>query len=419
MGSIVGLRCVRCGELFPPADMFEGCSVCAPETRVNIVPVYDEQEVSRTLSPESLSRRPASMWRYYELLPVDSEHCVSLGEGMTPLVACPKLGIHLGIPNLYIKDESQNPTGSFKDRLASAAISVGRRNGAQTVVCSSTGNLGLATAAYAARAGLDCVVLTTTASPPMMQMLMRSYGAMIVATLEKKQRWMLMKACVDELGWFPVSNYCQPLVGSNPYGVDGYKTIGLEICEQLNWNAPDVIASPSAFGEGLWGAWQGCVVARKLGFTQSLPRMVAAEVFGPLTNALQRELTDVEEVPSGVTVAYSVGSGVATYQALHALRESHGTAGRADDDALLDMQRLLAKTEGILAETASVLPLVLLAKLRDSEWIREDEVVVAVLTSAGIKDPVLIEDLDNEVPRVEPDLRKFKEALKEIYAFTC
>jgi threonine synthase len=380
--------------------------------------MYDEEGLSHKLNLETLSRQPATMWRYEPVLPPGKQNIVSLGEGMTPLVACDRLGEQIGIPNLYVKDESQNPTASWKDRLASVAASMARERNAPGIICSSTGNLGLACAAYSAHAGLPCIVLTPTNSPPSMRFLMRVYGAMAVATPEKQDRWTVMQTCVEQLDWYPVSNYLQPFVGSNPYGVDGNKTLGLEICEQLGWQAPDVIATPTAYGEGLWGAWLGSVIAHKLGLSDSLPRMVAAEVFGPLVNALKHDLSYVEQIASSETVAYSVGTGIATYQALHALRQSGGTARTASDQSILDMQRLLAETEGILGETSSMLPLVVLRQLREEGWLEEGDIVVAIITSSGMKDPGLMNSFGDDVPVIKPDLQELSSALNDTYGFS-
>jgi threonine synthase len=418
MEKVVGLQCVRCGETYPAGDLFAGCPRCVPDARVNLVPVYDEERLSDELNPETLSRQPATMWRYEPVLPPGKQNVVSLGEGMTPLIACDRLGERIGIPNLYVKDESQNPTASWKDRLVSVAVSMARKRNAPGLICSSTGNVGLACAAYSAHAGLPCIVLTPTNSPPAMRFLMRMYGAMVVATPEKQDRWTVMQACVEQFDWYPVSNYLQPFVGSNPYGVDGNKTLGLEICEQLGWQAPDVIAAPTAYGEGLWGAWLGSVVAYRLGLTESLPRMVAAEVFGPLGNALKHDLPYVEEITSGETVAYSVGTGIASYQALHALRQSRGTARNGSDQAILDMQHLLAETEGILGEAASMLPLVVLRQLREEDWLEEYDIVVAIITSSGVKDPALTNSFGDDVPVIQPDLDGLSKALHTTYGFS-
>jgi threonine synthase len=415
IADVQGFYCLRCQRTYTEKNLFEGCPACAPDVPVNLVPVYDLEKARQTLRLSILSGRSSDMWRYQELLPVDSDQCVSLGEGMTKLLPSERLGRIIGIPKLYFKAEMLNPTGSFKDRLASAAISKAKQVGAKVIICSSTGNMGVATAAYAAKAGLDCVVLTTATSPSLMRSLMKAHGAMVLATREMRQRWTLMRTCVESLGWYPISNYCQPFVGSNPFGVDGYKTIGLEICEQLKWRTPDVIAVPSGFGEGLWGTWWGCWEAKHIGLIQSMPRMVAAEVFGPLSNALRCQAEKVEDVPVGNSVAYSVGTSIAAYQALFALRQSRGLAGVVSDAELLEMQWLLSRTEGILAETASVLPLALLKRLRFEGCISEDDLVVAVLTSAGSKDPSLLSSFNPDVPIVEPNLRELRKSLSETY----
>lgn len=165
MSFLLGLACLRCGTEYPVARMFDGCPRCTGERAANLTTRYDYERLAASVSREDLTGRPHTMWRYREFLPVDPENIVSLHEGWTPLIHWRRLGAQLGLPRLYVKDESRNATWSFKDRMASAAISMGVALGAGVIVTSSSGNGGAATAAYAARAGLPCVIFTTTPFP--------------------------------------------------------------------------------------------------------------------------------------------------------------------------------------------------------------------------------------------------------------
>jgi threonine synthase len=357
------------------------------------------------------------MWRYKEFLPPDEDHIVTLGEGMTPLVKCTNLGKKIGLSNLYVKDESRNPTWSFKDRLASSSISMAVQFGAGVVTASSSGNHGAATAAYAARAGLDSVIFTIQAFPMTMRTLMQAYGAKVVAAPTPRDRWKLQQACEDEFGWYSNHDVVYPTVGYDPYGQDGYKTIAYEICEQLGWRAPDKMVVPVGAGGSFFGSWRGFSEFRDLGFVDTTPQMIAAEVFGPLKHALAKGLDHVEPVRGGSTVAFSVGMDFSTYQSLKVLLDSGGIAETASDEEITQMQLQLASIEGIYAEAAGVLPLAVIRKLREMGKIDEDETVVALVTSGGLKDPATTQEYLPDIPLVEPNLDALRKGLAEAYGY--
>jgi threonine synthase len=377
-----------------------------------------EYDLSR-LKGFDLSRlpsRPASMWRYAELLPADPAFAVSLGEGMTPLIEVPRLARRLGVPRLFVKDETRNPTWSFKDRLASSAVSAAKQMGARAVVGSSSGNAGSATAAFAARAGIPCVMFTTQQFPLAMRVQMSVYGTKMIATPTIYDRWRLVDACVDEWGWFPVTVFVYPLVGSNPYGIEGYKTVAFELVEQLG-GVPSHVVMPVGAGDAFFGAWKGFKEFRELGIVDRLPNMIAAEVFRPLENALAKGLDDVEETESGPTPAISVGLNTSTYQALTVLRESGGVAKSPTAEAMLAMQRQLAEDEGIYAEVSSVISLCVAGELAAEGRFAGDDVVVAFLTSSGLKDPETTARELPAIPLIEPSLDALTHTLTEHYHF--
>lgn len=417
MGRPIGLRCIRCGAVYRERQVFKGCATCLAQGHpANVVVEYDLDMARHTLDPRRMEGRSLSMWRYHELLPVGLDQAITLGEGMTPLVQLPTLGRQLGLRELFVKNETQNPTWSFKDRLASAAVSAAKALGMRVITGSSSGNAGAATAAYSARAGLPCVMFTTQQFPLAMKVQMAIYGTKLVAVPTIQDRWRMVEACVDQLGWFPVTVFVYPLVGSSPYGIDGYKTMAFEIVEQLG-RVPDSVVYPVGAGDAFSGGWQGFRQWRELGFSDRVPRMVAAEVFGPLQHALEEDLDHVEEVPWGPTVGISVGLNTSALQGLQVLRESGGVAARASDDEMLSMQRDLAASEGIYAEASSALSLAVLKRLVDEGKVDPDGTIVAVLTSSGLKDPETTQQHLPDIQVAEPTMDGLARFLREVYQF--
>jgi threonine synthase len=417
MTYLTGLRCIRCGKTFPLEVMLKGC----PEHRdkpSNLTPTYDYEAIHKAFDPGKLVDRPLTMWRYREYLPANPEDIVTMGEGMTPLVPAPKLGREIGVPNLYIKNETVNPSWSFKDRMAASAVSVAPQFGKTCITASSSGNAGSSTASFAARAGMDCVLFTTAAFTLAMRTQMAAYGTKLISMPTSQDRWKMVEALVDNFGWFTTAGFCWPAIGSNPYGVDGYKTIGFEICEQLGWRAPDAFVVPVGGADAFWGSWKGFTEFHAAGYVDSLPRMIAAETFGPIEYSLDNNLDYVALVESGPTVAISVGTPYSTYQGLRAVLESNGDAEAAEsNEAIMEMQLKLAALEGLYAEASSVQTLAVIRQMRRAGKIDEDEVVVALLTSTGLKHPEITKEYLPEIPHVEPNLDAVLKALKDTYNY--
>ncbi len=417
MSFVTGLKCLRCGKEYPTGKMFRGCPECAGVKRSNLTLTYDYAAIRKAFSRDLLSKRPPTMWRYQEFLPAKQENIVTLGEGMTPLVHCKSLGAQLGLSELYVKNEAMNPTWSYKDRLASSAVSMATEFGARVVTVASSGNHGAATAAYAARAGLDSVIFTVQEFPMTMRTLMQAHGAKVIAAPRPRDRWKLIEATVDAYDWYPMGNFVDPPIGSNPYGVDGYKTIAFEICEQRGWKAPDKVVMPVGHGDGFYGTWKGFEEFYQLGLIGKRPQMIAAEVFGSLKAALAQGLDYVPAVPSGPTVSFSVGVDQSTYQTLKTLLDSGGTAEVASDGEVMDMQLSLGACEGIYGEAASVLTLAVVQKLVQTGRIGADESVVAVVTSSGLKDPGSTQQYLPKIPVVQPNLEALKAGLAAAYGY--
>ncbi|MBI2762047.1 MAG: pyridoxal-phosphate dependent enzyme [Chloroflexi bacterium] len=405
----VGLRCVRCDAAYPLAPMYEGCPACAtPEFRSGLTPDYDYAALRAALGDGPLAEtgRPG-IWRYRRLLPVtDAAHEVSLGEGGTALVSLPRLAEELGAAGLWVKDESRNPTWSFKDR--NAAVSVGKALdfGARTVAASSSGNHGVAVAAYAARAGLGCVVLTYPGIPAGARALIGAFGARLVVTT-REGRWTGLREGVAARGWFPVTTFTD-IPTNGAYGHEGYKTIAYELVEQLGGAAPDIVVVPTSYGEGLYGVWKGFDELRRLGMIAETPRMLACEpTGGPLAVAFGRgEGGPIARVPERSTVARGIGGTVNSYIAVAALAASDGLVAQATDEEIVCAQRDLA-AEGVLAEPASAAALAGLRAIARRGELPPGRRIVLVSTSGGLKNLEALLALHHEPAplTVPPDAR--------------
>ncbi|MBB5787320.1 threonine synthase [Jiangella mangrovi] len=397
------LACLRCAATYPDPSLElvgRGCPSCeAGGVPANVLPVYDLS--GRNAVP--VADGEPGLFRYRALLPLAADtRAVSLAEGATPVVALPAVAAELGVGTVVVKDETRNPTWSYKDRLAAVAVTKAVELGINTVVVASTGNHGAAIAAYAARAGLRCVVLTVASVPSTMKTLMQVYGASVVALPEPRQRWSLMRELVRTFGWLAMSGHADPPVGSNPYGVDGYKTIAYELVEQLP-SPPDVVVVPTAYADGLAGIARGFADLVALGLIERAPRMVAAEPFGPHAAALASGSELAGPVPYEPSVAFSTASPVGTFQGLSALRSTGGSAVAVPDDGVtLRAQRDLAASAGLYQEAASATAWPALATLAAQGSLGRDASVVVIGTSTGLKDVGATAATLPEVPVIEP-----------------
>lgn len=383
--AIVALVCIRCGASYPSTMKIDsrGCPACHETAPANLKPAYASPADPRSIAAHA----PRSLWRYAHTLPCSAEDAVSLGEGQTPLNEAPRIGRSLGVQNLFIKDEGRNPTWSHKDRFSTVAVSVARAQGAKVVATASSGNAGASLAAYAARAGLRCVVTTFGGSANAMLAQIRKYGATVLPLANKMDRWTLLAEAATRYGWFIASPYRAPVVGSHALGIEGYKTIAYEVVEQSGGVAPDWCVLPVCYGDALSGVWAGFQELFAQGAIPRLPRMVAAEVHGSLARALAAGSDRLEERSLAFeSHAVSIGAPRSAYQALKALRESSGRAVPVNNDGLVEMQERLARDEGIFAELASVTPLLAIARLRGEGVIAAKDRVVAVATASGLKD---------------------------------
>jgi len=338
--------------------------------------------------PKPPSRRPYGngLWRFADLFPdIDSDKRTTLGEGGTPLVESNIIGEKLGLKHLYFKNEFMNPTWSFKDRYVAVTISIARHLGYTKTVVASTGNLGVSAAAYSAAAGMDCLFIAPAEAPPPVLAQAHLHGATIVTTTWEGRHRFLAHVARNH-NRFPVGLF-MPMPIHNPFGIEGYKTIAYEIVEALG-TAPAAVLFPSARGNGLYGAWKGFKEAKEWGWIDDLPAMVSCQPVGAnsLEASLELGVSDPVELPPVRSVATSTTETVSDGRALSAIRESKGTALSASDEEILRAMGDLGR-EGLCVEAASALPVAGLPKLIESGFLKADDVVVCVLTAAGIKWP--------------------------------
>jgi threonine synthase len=376
--ALTHLECSRCRKIHPHDRLKNVCECGKP-----LLARYDLKKAARSLTPEALAGRPLSMWRYAEILPASDP--VTLGEGMTPLVHARRLGARLGLAQLWIKDEGLNPTGSFKARGLAAAVSRARELGAGTVAIPTAGNAGGALAAYAAAAGLGCVVVMPADAPAANQIECRAFGA-DVRTLDG-----LLSDCgryvaehAREQGWFDVSTLREP------YRVEGKKTMALELFEQLGGRLPKVIVYPAGGGVGLIGMWKAMEEMEALGWIgPERPRMVAVQAAGcaPIVEAFEKggesceAWEDARTIASGLRVPKPLGD----FLILEAIRASEGTAVAATDDEMLAAGREMARLEGIFAAPEGAATLAAAEKLARAKWLAPEEAVVLFNTGSGYK----------------------------------
>jgi threonine synthase len=300
---------VRCGAHYPIDHYDRACAACAAQNIAANLTVYYDMAPGRNLTRGAVSAWPRSLWRWDAFLPAAAADAVTLGEGDTPLVAVPGLGLG----DVWIKDESRNPTWSFKDRLASSAVTMAKVVGARLIASSSSGNAGASAAAYAAKAGLPCIVFTFKGAAGPLLTQMRAYGAMVLVVENKDDRWRLQSAGVKQLGWYSTSPFFGPVVGSNPYGMEGYKTIAYEIAEAFDWEPPDWCVLPVCYGDALHGMWKGFEELKAIGWIARVPRFVAAEVSGSLVAALSAgDAAPMPRPRNTTTVATSIGANQGT-----------------------------------------------------------------------------------------------------------
>jgi threonine synthase len=388
------LECARCGASHDASRVQGLCSCGSP-----LLARYDLGQAAAQVDRADIARRPADLWRYHELLPVSAAaRVVSLGEGMTPLLAMPRLGRALGVPGLLMKDEGLIPTGTFKARGASVGVSRAAELGVAGLAMATNGNAGAAWAAYAARAGLPSLIVMAADAPAINRAECRAAGAELrVPGGGIAEAGRLVAAEVPARpGYQDVSTL------KEPYRIEGKKTMGFEIAEQLGWRLPDVIVYPTGGGVGIIGIYKALRELRELGWIgQRLPRLVAVQATGcaPIVRAFASGATESEPWPDPRTVAFgiTVPKALGDFLVLDALYTTGGTAVAVADEALLTDQRTVAQLEGTLICPEGAACVTAVRELRGSGWLSGEEEVVLLNTGTGLKYPHIMPH-DTPVP---------------------
>ena len=380
--TMTHLECGRCGTTYAANQLMNLCPACGKPLLVR----YDLQKAAETMTKATLKTRAASLWRYEEVLPVQRRDAmIALGEGWTPLHWAARLGEQIGCRNTLIKDESLNPTGSFKARGLCMAVSRAYELGAQELAIPSAGNAAGAMSAYAAAVGLPAHVFMPKDVPPMFQVECKELGASVTLVDGLiNDCGVKVREGAAKYGWFDVSTL------KEPYRIEGKKTMGYELAEQLDWTLPDVIIYPTGGGTGLVGMWKAFDEMEQMGLIGSKrPRMVTVQSTGcaPMVRAFQQEDEFAELWQGAKTIAdgLRVPVAVGDFLILQALRASHGTAIAVTDEEMLTHARTMGKLTGIFPAPEGSACLAAQIRLLEMGWIKPDETVVLFNTGTGLK----------------------------------
>ena len=410
MPDISVLRCRECAREYEPVDLHV-CEFCFGPLEV----IYDYERVALRMSHASVAAGPRSLWRFRDLLPVDTETPVDLGAGCTPLVRADRLATHLGLRDLWIKNDTVNPTGSFKDRVVSVALTKARQLGYEVAACASTGNLASAVAAHAAWAGMDSVVLIPKDLETAKVQMAAVYGGKVIAvdgTYDDVNR-----LCAELAGEF--ASWAFVNVNLRAYYAEGSKTLAFEIAEQLDWEVPDHVVVPVASGSQLTKVKKGFDELQLVGLVNGADRVrvSGAQALGcsPVATAHRTGADEILPVrPDTIAKSLAIGNPADGYYALQAISTSGGGCAAVDDNAILDAIRLLARTEGIFAETAGGVTIASLIQLVEEGIITRDERVVAIVTGHGLKTVEAFSGTLGATPAISPTVDAFCETLDRL-----
>ncbi|MFQ5887429.1 MAG: threonine synthase [Candidatus Hydrothermarchaeales archaeon] len=399
------LRCFKCGDEFSPEEIIYTCKSCGGLLEV----ILDLDKIEVTI--KELDSRKIGVWRYREFMPVGRDaRVITMKEGGTPLYKAENLESDLGIKELYVKNEGANPTGSFKDRGMTIGVTKALEFKVSAVGCASTGNTSAALSVYAGKAGLKCIVLLPTgkiAKGKLAQAIL--HGAQIIGIRGNfdKALELIIEAC-DIFNIYLLNSI-------NPWRLEGQKTEGYEIVDQLRWKVPDVIVVPVGNCGNISAIWKGLNEFYNCGFIDRLPRMmgIQAEGAAPVVNAFEGGLEEAIPIenPETVASAIRIGAPVNAPKALKAIRDSGGCAEKVSDKEIITAQATLARREGIGVEPASAASIAGLTKLLDRGIIEKDESVVCVTTGHALKDPEIIFTEYEKPLEIEPDIERLKKLI--------
>jgi threonine synthase len=404
---VEGLRCRECARPYP-AEALHVCEFCFGPLEVT----YDYDAITAAVSHERIAAGPHSLWRYADLLPADASAPIDMGAGMTPLVRADRLAAELGLGELWIKNDTLNPTGSFKDRVVSVALTKARELGFKVAACASTGNLANSVAAHAARAGMESYVFIPHDLEQGKVVTSAVYGGNLIAV---------------EGNYDDVNRLCAELTSEHPtwafvnvnvrtYYAEGSKTLAFEVAEQLGWQAPDHVVVPIASGSQLVKIAKGFRELVRVGLLEDAEvRISGAQAQGcsPVATAFAEGTDHIRpQKPSTIAKSLAIGNPADGWYALDEVRRSGGAIGAVTDDEIVEGIRLLARTEGIFAETAGGVTIATLAKLAASGAVRKDERVVAYVTGLGLKTIEAVAPHVGPTATIAPTLEAFNEAVE-------
>ena len=405
---VEGLRCRECGHAFP-AEALHVCDWCFGPLEV----VYDYDAIRAATTRQSIAEGPLSIWRYADLLPAVNDGAVDLGAGFTPLVRADRLAAELGLGELWLKNDTLNPTGSFKDRVVSVALARARAMGFKVAACASTGNLANSVAAHAARAGMRHFVFIPADLEAGKVVTTGVFGPNLIA--------------VDG-GYDDVNRLCAELASEHPtwafvnvnlrtYYAEGSKTLAFETVEQLGWQAPDHVVVPVASGSQLTKIAKGFDELWKVGLLDEEPhvRVSGAQAAGcsPVATAFAEHNDYIRPVkPSTIAKSLAIGNPADGFYALQTVRSSGGRLAAVTDEEIAEHMLLLARTEGIFAETAGGVTIATLARLAAEGVVRPDERVVAYVTGHGLKTLEAVVDRVGPTATIAPTMASFADAVE-------
>lgn len=384
MSHVTHLECARCGARGEQRSLAQLCPSCGGPYLVR----YDLEQVRVSMSREALRDRAPDLWRYHELLPAeDPRRAVTLGEGMTPLLPLPRLGDRIGVERLFTKDEGLLPTGTFKARGAAVGVTRARELGVTTIALPTAGNAGAAWAAYGARAGIEVVVVMPESTPEVIQRETAAYGARaLLVEGSIADAGAIVKRLCAERGWYDASTL------KEPYRIEGKKTMGFELAEQLGWRVPDVIVYPTGGGVGLVGMWKAFEELRTIGWLSrddDHPHFVAVQASGcaPIVKAFSegRDESDPWPDPATIAAGLRVPKALGDFLVLRILRESDGIAIDVRDERIEAMMEMAGRDEGLLTCPEGAAAFEGARVLRERGWIGSDDEVVVFNTGSGLK----------------------------------
>jgi threonine synthase len=405
MASGTALRCRECGREYPIAPIYT-CEWCFGPLEAT----YDYDAIRASISRESIAAGPPSIWRYAPLLPVEAPAGNALAAGWTPLIRAERLGAELGLEELWIKDDTRNPTNSFKDRVVAVALGKALEFGFKTAACASTGNLANAVAAAAARTGLASFVFIPSDLEAGKILTTAVYGGNVVAIDGNYDD-------VNRLGAELAAEYPWAFVNVNvrPFYAEGSKTLAYETAEQLGWQTPDHVVVPIASGSLLTKIHKGFEELHTVGLLDEAPkvRVSGAQANGcsPVATAFADGVDDVHPVrPNTIAKSLAIGNPADGYYALDVIRKTNGACASVTDNEIIEGIRLLARTEGVFGETAAGVTIATLSKLAAAGVVRRDERVVAYITGHGLKTLDAIEPHVRVSATIPPSLDAFRAA---------